>query len=329
MQKTSNILNSYLSNLLGVELFENQKLKNSVNDYYKSCNLPQEKDIEFEYLIPKNAIAISNPNGKTQGFLTKIGDTEIFVLPNNSEELKIIYNDCILDYLEKNHPINYKSETYKTFGLNEQYIKSILKDNIKNKDNISVSVFSNGLNNDVVIKSKESNQKFEEYRRDVFSKLEKYIYSVQDLTLKQMLEKEISLQNIKVSFAGDLSISWLISDISASIRNNVAECVIMPNTNAIATFLAETVNELSAEVAYNVAVKMLDKTKSDLALVSVCNLSPNGIAETYIAIGNNVKIDIYKNKFVGSQQEILNNISQTAMFYLVKRLKLKDVKTIK
>ena len=53
MQKTSNVLNSYLANLSGTELIENDSLKKVVVNYYKACNQPLEKDANLEYMIPK------------------------------------------------------------------------------------------------------------------------------------------------------------------------------------------------------------------------------------------------------------------------------------
>lgn len=328
MQKSSSVLNSYLANLSGSNLQENMSLKKVIEQYYKLCNTPPEKDAELEWIIPKSATSITNLNGKTQGYLIKIGEADIFVLPNGFEELKRMYGDCVLDYLEKNYSVNYKSETYKTFGLNEDYIRSILKEDIKNKDNVYISIFSKGLDNDVVIKAKQDNDKFEEYRREVFKKLEKYIYSVQELSLVQKLESEVSSQNIKLSFAGDCSISGLISSLRTSISQNLVEGLLLPNINSIANFLSSTVSYLSAEVAYDIAVKMLEKNKSDLVLVSLCNLNSDCRGETFIALGNKLKVDIYRNKFSGTDSEILNSVSQTAMFYLVKRLSLRDLKTI-
>lgn len=328
MQKSSSVLNSYLASLAGVTICENQSLKTAVEEYYKTCNQPPENDASLEYLIPQNSISITNPNGKTQGYLIKIAESVIFVLPNGFEELKAIYNDCILEYLEKHFPTNYKSETYKTFGLNESFIKNILANEIKNKDGVYISIFSKGLDNDVVIKAKEDNIKFEDYRREVFSKLEKYIYSVQDMSLKQKLQNDVLSQNIKIAFAGDLSVCGLTGLVDSSIATNLAECVVLPNVNSIANFLGGSVLEISPEVAYDIAVITLEKSKADLVLASLCNLHGQNRGETYIAIGNKIKIDIYKNKFLGSEQDILRDVTQTSMFYLVKRLSLRDLKTI-
>ena len=107
MQKTNVKLNTFLSKLSSCELTINETLKKVVNETYSKKNLPLEKETENEWLIPSCAIPITNPNGNTQGYLLKIAETTIFVLPNNYTEFYSVYNDCLLKYLEDNYPVEY------------------------------------------------------------------------------------------------------------------------------------------------------------------------------------------------------------------------------
>lgn len=326
MQKSNNVLNSYLATLLNSTCQENQTLKNAVNSYYSLNNIPQENDASLEYIIPKDATAITNPNGKTQGYLIKVSETEIFVLPNNFLEFKKIYNDCILEYLEKNKTIEYQNETYKTFGIAEDYIKTILQDEIKNKDGVSISIFSNGLDNNIVLKSKNNNLNFEQFRRKVFEKLEKYIYSVKDENLINVLLNEINQQNITISLAGDLSASLILNNF-LEINNKMLDSYILPTINLVNNFTNKNHTQITNEMVFDVAVKLLEKTKPDLSVV-IFTQKEGSITKTYIAIGNKVKVDIYKNQFSGNQEEVEKNIVNSALFYLIKRLKCRDLKTL-
>lgn len=326
MQKSSPVLNGYLANLCGAETKENLTLKTTVTNYFKMLNIPLDNSASLEWIIPENAVAITNPNGKTQGYLVKMAETTIFVLPNEFNQFKKIFDDCILDYLEKNYSINYKSETFKTFGLTEENIRSILLNEIKNKDHISISIFSKNLDNDVVIKAREDNQKFNEYVKVVFGKLEKFIYSVQNLSMEQKLQNELISQNIQVAFAGDSSICSLLEG-NKEYLNRINQSIFLPNNNAIANYLGINNVSITSEVVYDIAVKLLQNKTSDLVVVSL--VANNGANyQSYVAVGNKVKIDIYKNTFTGSGAEVLANISQTVKFYVIKRLSLKDIKTI-
>lgn len=332
MQKSNATLNSYLAQLTNSELVENELLKQTVHTYHKNNNLPIDKSCELEWVIPKVCAPITNPNGKTQGFVAKLNECEIFVLPSDYEQLKRIYFDCLLEHLENNFNSEYKSETYKVFGLTEANLYEVLKDKIKNKDKVSISIFSRGLDNDVVIKSRDGNEHFDKYRQEIFNILEKYIYSVQDLSLIDNLSKVINDSNVNISFAGDMSIVQLISQINKNCLL-IQHCDIMLDKTSKINYginqnIISQYGEYSAEVAYNLAVLSLQKHSSDIALVSIVDKNEKR-GTAYIAIGNSTKIDIYKNLFIGTEQEIDNNIAQTALFYLNKKLALKDFQTIK
>lgn len=333
MQKSNQTLNSYLANLSGCELKENETLRKVIEDYYNHNNLPLENKSELEWTIPENAICITNPNGKTQGYSIKIADATLFVLPNEVEEFKQIFNDCLLDYIERNFSQEYLSETYKTFGISEDNLYLILKEQIKNKDKVSISIFSRGLDNDVVVKAKTNNEKFEEYRRLIFAKLERYIYSVNGMTLVENFERLITKNSIKISLIGDVSYLKLLSKLTPKFINaHINECQTLPNKNSkikygIDLSVINQYGEVSSEVAYNLAINSLD-LGSDLIVVSLCELNGENRGLTFIAIGNRQKIDIYKNVFCGTDDEILNNISSTVLFYVAKKVECRDYKTI-
>jgi len=239
-----------------------------------------------------------------------------------------------VNYIEQNFSVEYKSETYKTFGLSEQNLNEILKDQIKNKDKVFISIFSRGLDNDIVIKAKSDNVKFEEYRRAIFVKLENYIYSVQDLSMPLTLEKQLHDTNTSIAVVGDLSIKFLMKNLTdKTLQSNLMLSACLPNDSSkikygISKQTITKFGEVSPEVAYEIAVSLLDKTNCELVVSSLVCLDGQDRGTTYIAIGNKAKIDIYKNCFAGSNEEILNNLSATTMFYLIKKLKTRDFKTI-
>lgn len=332
LHKTSEKLNAKIASILGEELTENSLLKNTLTDYYTRKNIPIDKTSEKEWLIPKSAVSITNPNGITQGFYVKIAESYVFVLPNNYNEFVSIYNDCLLNFLEEKFPIESQSETYKTFGLSQEYIFQILKEQIKNKDKIKISVFSKGLENDIVIKASINNDKFNSYRQVVFDKLEKFIYAVQPISMDDYLQTLLNANNAKISIVGDSSVNNIINNLTnQTIKNNVCCLYELPNKNSKLKFgidekQIQEYGEESAEVAYSLAVKTLEISNSDIVL-SCLSSTENNKCIAFIALGNKLKVDIYKNQFFGNANEISENISQTAKFYLIKSLKAKDYQT--
>lgn len=327
MQKQNSKLSDVLASLCNCECKENVMLKNAVTNFYKQKNVPLENIASLEWTIPSLAIAITNPFGKTQGYSLKIADANIFVLPNNFDEFLQIFNDCLLEYIETNFDIEYISETYKTFGINEQNLYILLKDVIKNKDKIYVSIFSKGLDNDIVIKAKKDNQNFETYRRKIHDILENYIYSVQNQSLNELLKKLLQENNIKLSFAGDMSLNVLLNNLILNqMQENVLQSHCLNSEEIYKYFTDKFINESSknSELAFDIAVKLLP-TKADLV---VCMLYDEENNICYIALGNKNKIDIYKNVFYGSKEDILKNFANTVEFYLIKKIKSREYKLI-
>jgi len=324
LQKSNSKLNSFLAELINCELKENNNLKQTVINYYKNINIPMDQSAELESIIPQKAIEITNPNGKTQGYYLKINDAYVFVLPCDLFEFKTIFNDCLLQFIEENFTLEYDSETYSIFGLSEDSIKEILKEYIKNKDKITVSLFSKGLTSNIVIKSKKGNELFEKYRREIYNKLSSYIYSVQNLSLDEYINNMLTNNNAKIGLIGDVSINNFLNGLDEKIINeNIISSIYLTNKNHIDYLGLNMQYNFNSDYVYQLAVKMLEKTKCEVVLASICNNN-----SSFIAIGDKKKIDIYKNNFVGNREEILYNISATSKFYLAKKLQLKDYKTI-
>ena len=324
MQKNNATLNSYLAMLSGSEIKENELLKNTTNDYYHALNIPIESDAEVCWNIPSNATAITNPNGRVQGYFIKIGESTIFVLPNEFSEFKKIYYDCILNLIENKFAIGFKSETFKTFGLTEELLKSILSDKIKNKDKVHVSIFSRGLDNDVVIKAKADNAMFDNYRQSVFDILEKYVYSVNDLSLGEQVIKKLENSQTKIAFIGDNSILKILDLLGYGAFDKYCNYFKLLTKMQIEQ---EFTNTNGAEKVYDMAVSGLGEN-IELIISSFVQEKEGLHKVAFIGIGNKNKIDIYKNTFVGNDDEIYFNLASTILFYLNKKLSVLDFKTL-
>ncbi len=328
LQKPRFDIASMLAEFCGMALKENEDLKNAVLEHYTKNNIILSEKSKEMWTIPENATPYPNKMGKVQGYMVKIGNSQVFVLPSDEMQLKAMLTNQIISYLEENFSNEYKSETYKTFGLDEPGMVELLKDYLKNKDNVFISTFSKGLDCNVIIKARSGNEKFEEYKKNIYSKIEKYIYSVTDLGLIDYCQKLIQSQNIKISFAGDLSINNLVSNFY-SLRQSINECIIMPNVKSLYMYNSkERVMSFDAKTTYDIAVKLLERAETNICVVCFTNMDASQRGSSFIAVGNKLKIDIYKNKFMGTDEEIYRDVSSACLFYLIKRLQCNDLKTI-
>lgn len=320
------ICSENLSSVLNVPLQVDEYIKTEVNNYYKSINEPVDSYSIKTWQIPQGARAIINSGSNHHGYLIDKNEKLIFVLPICNDTYSMFENS-IMPYLLEHKTQKFKSNSIRTFGLAENNIRSVLKDLINNKSKVSVNIFSNGLNNDIILKAKETNNNLDLITRDIYQKLDKFIYSVTDLNLTQTFEKLIYDKDIKFSIVEAISGGNLVSNFAKITRSQyIDRCYVIDNQQSLKQVfgLDDNTNDAS-EITYMIAERALATSKSDLIIVT------NGIFDnnsnksiTYIAIGDKNKIDIYKNIFFGNEEEVINNITNSTLFYAVKKIKEND-----
>lgn len=315
-----------LCETFNLELSDNAYVKQEISNYYKTINEPLDSETIKSWQMPAIARAIVNPNSKFQGYLVDYNNILVFVLPLEFSAATSMFDNSVLPYLLENKPEKYKSNAIKTFGLTESNILDIIKPEIANKYKVSVNIFSEGLCNDIVVKAKESNNNIEQITRQIYQKLEKFVYSVTDLSLTDIFEKALKDKDVKITFIEIISGGCIINSLSNEIkRDNILVSYVTNNSAFICdTFNVTNAQNISkAEETYDIAVNALKLTKSDLVIVTNGEIITNK-AETYIALGDRNKIDVYKNNFSGTKVEILKNIKNSTLFYAIKKIKEND-----
>ena len=87
----------------------------------------------------------------------------------------------------------------------------------------------------------------------------------------------------------------------------------------------EQFGKYSVNTVYELANAMLEKESSDNVLFV---LADNESEYCYIAVGDFDGIHVYKNKFNSNSNNYVDNLSKTATFYLIKKLKQNSLQFI-
>ncbi len=329
VDKASTKLNECLANLSNAKIIENPYVKSAILDYYKNIGQLAEKECENEWNIPSLARAIINPNSTTQGYILEYKDKLFCVVPNNIYESRQIFNEVVLDYIISKQKKQYNSYTFKTFGLSESAITQIISEQLKNKDKVTINLFSKPFEVDIVIKASSDSTSLEDVAKIILMKLDKYIYAVEDVPAENVVYKMLKLNDIKVCFIEDITggeLAYRLTKQCNDAKNYMAASYILANNQSKKTEfdISEQVlnenNGLSANLVYELATKGIAKTNAHLVVCSIGKA--NG--ECFIAIGDKNEIHVYKNVFKGSYSEILDSITTASYFYLIKKLKKND-----
>lgn len=330
------MLGNAIAALNNDKIVKNDFAFQAVMRYFGNRGLVATQESEKEYFFPSISRAIVNGSGLSQGYVTDIKQTPVFVLPFAKQEVLQVVKDAVLPFLAET--IGYQTQvvTLKTFGISAQDLASILKEEIKNKQRVSVSFFQNGPLVDIVLKAKKDNQFIEMVTQAVFQKTQKFIYAEQDISLQEACFNLLCQTKQTLSIAESITCGEVASSL---IKNNqgaskiVLEAVVAyTDTSKIDTLgvSAESLFEhtaVSSQVAYEMAAGMLAKTGSDLVVATTGyanheNHELDGVC--YVAVGNANAIHIFKNKFFGTREENIEAATASALFYLMKKLRKND-----
>ena len=210
--------NSYLQILngicqkTGVEKTISNIAKTVIQSRYSSKNIPMPKETADCQFVPEGAYVVGNIYSDIQCVVLSSKNDFYLIMPSGEQELET-YLDKMLSFVLQNQPQYKQCQTFKTFGLSEQNIKQVLADLIKNKDKISINVYSDNLDSEIIIRSKSEQVAFNEYVGKVFSRLNKYIYAEEAITMEQTLFKLISNSNLCVSFGESITHGNIVNSL--------------------------------------------------------------------------------------------------------------------
>lgn len=326
-EKSKARVNESLAELTEDVLKENKYLKEAVLDYYKQINVPEEKHSSSEYKVPSKARAIVNENSLYQGYMIKNNKSNYIVL--SLDNYKQMFEVAIGE-INNN---DYKVTTFKTFGLMEENIKGLLGDFYRNKDGVKITSVFDELDVDVIVRAKDDNEKLEEYSQAIFKKLSKFIYAEENISIFNVVYQLLTMMGKKLSIAESVTGGNIASSL---IKNNSGASKVITRSfvtysdnakNAILNVSNKTLKEktaVSSEVAYEMVQGLTEITDADFVLATTGYADGENAGLCYIAVGDRKTIHVYKNVFSGNREKVIENITKSALFYLIKKIRKND-----
>lgn len=326
-----------IASFYDTELVQNNVAVNAVQNYYKKQGQPVLLEHENEYFLPENSRVIINPNGPMQGFFIKNSAKSILFLPNDLLMVSKMYDYAVLPVLLENFSLEYLAYNIKTFGIVEKDILSLLKDLLSNKYKILITTYPQDLEVGIVVRYNKSlsGEIIEKFIQKIYERLNKYIYANEDVSIYKSALDLLKLSNKKIAIAecitgGNVMAGLLACDSDAS--KYIVDGVVCNNDKAkhdrakVDNGVLNNYAPNSPEMAYEIGAGMLEVTDADLVLVTAGDTDFNPRNKSYsIAVGDRDGIHVYKNTFIGTHEQIIESVSKTSMFYLIKKLKQNDL----
>ena len=135
------------ADLMGMPLKEDSHSRKLIDKYLKEYekNNPQRRITKNNYkqaMVPERAIVLDNHNGTAPGLiLEKKGKTAI-LLPGPPNELKPMFEEYVVPYLQKNQPEIIVSQMVKISGIGESQVAEEIQDLIESQTNPTIAPYA-------------------------------------------------------------------------------------------------------------------------------------------------------------------------------------------
>lgn len=302
--------------------------ENLLKKYCLNNNIPFSNTEEMETFIPSKGIPLCNENYFSNGFMYKYNNTYIIYLPSNHNFMIQNFNDYILPLIKDISTSQYECLTIRCYGILEKDIRSILAEEFANTY-LVIQIFNERLDNAIYIRySSEHSQKAQDVLASICTKLNRYIYATEDTSLYDTAQYLLNLHKKHISVAETLTMGNITRKLSEIDRNIITNTYLFNNFDDIKRSLGlnqkviDNYGNFSVNTVYELDNLLLEKTNTDIAIFVLGDLDMD---TCYIAIGDLDGIHVYKNKIVCKNDESIDNISDTALFYLIKKLRQNDL----
>jgi len=331
---TKNVLSKYLKLKIKIDHIYLKNLKKK----YKNNNITLPSNLVSQASILENATPINNDNGSALGLMIEKNNTKIFVLPGVPSEMKYMFKTKIISTYISN-ALSSKYITISTAGIYESKLFNILADVIekyKNKYKVAflpkytgVNIRISKLNDDI------ENSEFKKFENTLKDRIERYIYSVNNETLEEVVGKILLDRNMKLSVAESCTgglIAKKLTDIPGSSKFFLGGVVAYDNKLKekllnISKFDLNKYGAVSEEISKQMVEGIKKITNSDIALATTGISGPTGgtkekpIGLVYISIIYNDQLLIKKFNLIperNAHREITTSVALNIIRYLLK-----------
>ena len=304
----------------------------NVNSFFRKENLQPVMDYENEFLIPDGAVPFENKKSYLQSFVM-YSPKIMYFLPEDIDLAIYLFNQFIIERLVEDFNLNYDASIIKTYGLDEDDIFYLLKDlDISNQD-FFIATCADGLDVETMIRyGKEvDDSTVDDLVAKIYEKLNKFIYASEDVSLSTRVFELLKLTGKTLAIAEDITggnVSLHLMKNEPKISEFLTEGIVCLSNESKINRLGMSEQTLSTKTAnsvegcYEMATGLLEKSGAKIVACISGEFDATKKKQTaFIAIGDIDGVHVYKNVFTGSHETILENITKTTLFYLIKKIK--------
>lgn len=126
----------------GKDLQLHKPSKKAIEKYFAQRGTVPTDNNWKQAMLPKDAIVMENHNGTAPGVIMETAKCSLILLPGPPNELKPMFQECVVPYLEKLTSQVICSQTVKICGVGESRAETIVKDLIDTQGNPTIATYA-------------------------------------------------------------------------------------------------------------------------------------------------------------------------------------------
>lgn len=123
-------------------LYLHEESKTAIQAYFERRNIAITDNNWKQALVPENAIVMPNPNGTAPGIIMEQDGKHMILLPGPPNELKPMFQDQVMPYLENLEPGVIYSQMVKLAGVGESKAEAMIQDLIEAQTNPTLATYA-------------------------------------------------------------------------------------------------------------------------------------------------------------------------------------------
>jgi nicotinamide-nucleotide amidase len=314
--------------------FIDETILAKIENYYKNLKKPMPEYAIKQALIPKKAIILENPIGFAPGLIIKKGKKIIILLPGVFEELKTIWENSVVPFLEDSFrlkPNFYK--TIRTIGITESEIMVKIEEIFKKQfKDTQILYLPSHLGVDLTIIGKDKKE-VNLCEKEINLLLKDYIYGYDNISLEEVIGELLRKKNLTLATAESCTGGLLghrITDVPGSSDYYVGGVIAYSNEikKLICKVKEETLKNygaISKETALEMAKGIKNYYQTDIGLSTTGVAGPTTsekkpVGLVYLGLAYGQKLIVEKHLFLGTRRMIKEQACQMALNLLRKTL---------
>ncbi len=331
------ITKEVIAEFFGQKLVFDEEIYREIQERFAKRGIRLPEVNRAQAYVPENCQLIPNPAGTARGLLFRPGDKIVIAMPGVPMEMKAMMEQTVLGLLAEKCPTcQVKVDLFRTTGIAESTIYQRIKERLPDFSTYELAFLPKyaGVDLRIVRKAEDihNREKFEDFKKLLFSTIGEYIYTTKDKDLAAVIggllrEKGFSIA-VSESLTGGL-VGDKLTNVPGSSDYFMGGVVAYSNTakHELLGVLEKSLEEYGAvsdPVAGEMAAGVRRKFNTSIGLSTTGIAGPTGATETkpvglvFIGLAFEEKVMAKKFQF-GPDRFVNKQRSAQAALDLVRR----------